>query len=79
MVEFALPDKTKRSVEIQQNIGLDFGIVLPAATREIDIPIRYDLSNTTEAYIYSSISIWWGPIVVILLALCVFTSTRWRK
>ncbi len=74
IVEFALPDNTKRMVEIQQNIGLDFGIILPATTQEIDIAIRYDLTNSTEAYIYSSVSIWLGPILTIVLAFGAFAS-----
>lgn len=74
IVEFELPDNTKRTVEIQQNIAFDFGIFLPAITKEITIVIRYDVTNTTEAYIYSSLSIWLGPIVGILLAFCTFAS-----
>jgi hypothetical protein len=74
VVEFELPDNSKRLVEIKQNIGLDLGIVLPAFTGETDIVIRYDPTNTTEAYIYSSASIWLGPIMGIVLAFGAFAS-----
>jgi hypothetical protein len=74
IVEFLLPDNTKQTVEIQQNITFDYWITFSAITKQIDIKIRYDLASPSEAYIYTSTSIWLGPIVGLLGGLCILVT-----
>lgn len=74
VVEFLLPDNTQRTVEIRQDIKFDFGIFFPTIHQETDVTIRYDLTNTSEAYIFSSASIWLGPIIGLVAAIGLIAS-----
>lgn len=63
VVEFSLPDNSRRRIVIQQRVNFDWRIVLPPASDKQKVTVRYILTNPTEAFIYTSFTVWLDPLL----------------
>lgn len=74
VVEFHLPDNSMRTVVIQQNVSLDWRILLPPLSTRQKVTLRYDLTHSTDAFIYSSFTVWLGPLLGVTAGLGLLLS-----
>lgn len=74
VVEFALRDGQRITVEIPQNANFDRQLAARIHATERAIEVKYNPRNPQEAFIFSSFTVWLGPLIgtVVGLLLCIW-------
>jgi hypothetical protein len=74
VVEFCLPDNSRRIIAIQQRVNLDWRIILPSTSDQQKVTLRYILTNPTDAFIYTSITVWLDPLLGAIAGVSLFLT-----